>query len=53
MPALADNLGPWAGAKRLRALSAQDLLECRDGSRPGRGALDAVRDLPCDLQYGP
>jgi len=28
------------------------LLDCRDGYRAGRGALDAVRDLTFDRQYG-
>jgi RNA-directed DNA polymerase len=27
-------------------------LDCSDGYRPGRGALDAVRDLTFDRQYG-
>src|SRR5262245_16005323 len=34
------------------ALYEQDFLDCSDGYRPGRGALDAVRALTCDLQYG-
>ena len=41
-----------ACAKLLTAIYEQDFLECSDGSRPGRGALDAVRDLTFDLQYG-
>ena len=53
MPARADTLVQRAGAKRLMAISEQDFREGRDGSRPGRGALDAVRDRPCDRQYGP
>jgi group II intron reverse transcriptase/maturase len=52
MPALADQVVPWACAKRLRAIDEQDFLTGRDGYRPGRGALEAVRDLTCDLQYG-
>ena len=52
IPALEDTLVQRACAKLLTAISAQDFLECRDGSRPGRGALDAVRDLPCDRPYG-
>ena len=52
LPALADQLVQLACAKLLMAIYEQD---CRDGSygyRPGRGALEAVRDLPFDLQYG-
>jgi RNA-directed DNA polymerase len=45
-------LVPLACAKLLTAIYAQDVLECRYGYRPGRGALEAVRDLTCDLQYG-
>src|SRR5712691_10978880 len=52
MPALEDTLGQLAGAKLLTALSAQDFLDGRDGSRAGRGALEAVRDRTCDRQYG-
>jgi group II intron reverse transcriptase/maturase len=52
IPALADKLVPLAGAKLLMAISEQDFLDCRDGYRPGRGAEDAVRDLPFALQYG-
>jgi RNA-directed DNA polymerase len=43
---------PLACAKRLTAIAEQDLLACRDGYRPGRGALDAVRALTFDLPYG-
>jgi retron-type reverse transcriptase len=52
MPALEDKLVQRACAKLLTAIYAQDFLECSDGYRPGRGALDAVRDLTFDLQYG-
>jgi RNA-directed DNA polymerase len=52
IPTLEDNLGQRACAKLLTAISEQDFLECSDGSRPGRGAVDAVRDLTCDWQYG-
>ena len=34
------------------AIYEQDFLDCSYGYRPGRGALDAVRDLTFDLQYG-
>jgi hypothetical protein len=52
MPALEETLGPLACAKRLRARSAPEVLACRDGSRSGRGALDAVRDRTVDRQDG-
>jgi retron-type reverse transcriptase len=52
MPALEDKLVQLACAKLLTAIYAQDFLECRYGYRSGRGALEAVRDLTFDLQYG-
>jgi RNA-directed DNA polymerase len=52
MPALEDKLVQLACAKRLMAIYEQDFLDCSYGYRPGRGALDAVRDLTFDLQYG-
>jgi RNA-directed DNA polymerase len=52
IPALEDKLVPRACAKLLTAISEQDVRECRDGYRPGRGALEAVRDLTFDLQSG-
>jgi hypothetical protein len=52
IPALEDQLVPLACAKLLTAIYAQELLDGRYGYRPGRGALDAVRDLTFDLQYG-
>jgi group II intron reverse transcriptase/maturase len=41
-----------ACAKLLMAIYEQDFLACSYGYRPGRGALEAVRDLTFDLQYG-
>jgi retron-type reverse transcriptase len=41
-----------ACAKLLTAIYEQDFLDCRYGYRSGRGALEAVRDLTFDLQYG-
>ena len=41
-----------ACAKLLAAIYEQDFLDCSYGYRPTRGALDAVRDLTFDLQYG-
>jgi group II intron reverse transcriptase/maturase len=52
IPALEDKLVQLACAKLLTAIYEQDFLECSSGYRPGRGALDAVRDLTFDLQYG-
>jgi len=52
IPALEDKLVQLACAKLLTAIYEQDFLDCRYGYRPGRGALDAVRDLTFDLQYG-
>jgi RNA-directed DNA polymerase len=45
MPALEDTLVQLACAQLLTAIDEQDFLDCRYGYRPGRGALDAVRDL--------
>jgi len=52
IPVLEDKLVQLACAKLLTAIYAQEFLDCRYGYRPGRGALDAVRDLTFDLQYG-
>jgi retron-type reverse transcriptase len=52
IPALEDKLVQLACAKLLTAIYEQDVLDCSYGYRPGRGALDAVRDLTFDLQYG-
>ena len=52
MPALADQRVPRAWATRFTAIDAQACLEGRDGSRPGRGALEAVRALPFALHDG-
>ena len=52
IPALEDKLVQLACAKLLTAIYEQDFLECSYGYRPGRGAVDAVRDLTFDLQYG-
>lgn len=52
IPALEDKLVQLACAKLLTAIYEPDFLDCSYGYRPGRGALDAVRDLTFDLQYG-
>lgn len=52
IPALEDKLVQLACAKLLTAIYEQDFRDCSYGYRPGRGALDAVRDLTFDLQYG-
>ena len=53
IPASEDKLLQTAVAQRLEAISAQDVLPCREGSRRAVGALDAVRDLTRTLQCGP
>lgn len=50
--ALEDKLVQLACARLLSAIYEQDFLDCSYGYRTGRGALDAVRDLTFDLQYG-
>jgi RNA-directed DNA polymerase len=50
IPALEDKLGQLACAKLWMAIYEQDFLDCSYGYRPGRGALDAVRDLTFDRQ---
>ena len=52
IPALEDKLVQLACAKLLTAIYEQDFLDCSYGYRPGRGALDAVRELTFDRQYG-
>ena len=52
IPALEDKLVQLACAKLLTAIYEQDFLDCSYGYRAGRGALEAVRDLTFDLQYG-
>jgi group II intron reverse transcriptase/maturase len=52
IPALEDKLVQCACAKLLGAIYEQDFLACSYGYRPGRAALDAVRELTFDLQYG-
>jgi retron-type reverse transcriptase len=52
IPALEATLVQRACAQLLTAIYEQDFLDCRYGYRPGRGALDAVREFTFDLQYG-
>ena len=52
IPALEDKLVQLACAKLLTAIYEQEFLSCSYGYRPGRSALDGVRDLTFDLQYG-
>jgi RNA-directed DNA polymerase len=52
IPTLEDKLVQLACAKLLVAIYEQDFLACSYGYRPERGALDAVRELTFDLQYG-
>jgi RNA-directed DNA polymerase len=51
-PALEDTRGQLACAKLFTAIYEQDVLECSDGYRVGRGALDAVCDRTFALQDG-
>ena len=46
IPALEDKLVQLACAKLLTAIYEQDFRDWSDGYRPGRGALEAVRDSP-------
>ncbi len=52
IPALEDKLVQLACAKLLAAIYEQAFLDGSYGYRPGRGALDAMRELTFDLQYG-
>jgi RNA-directed DNA polymerase len=52
-PAREDKLVQRACPTLLRASYAPDFLACSAGARPGRGALEAVRDLPFARQDGP
>lgn len=47
-----DQRRQAACASRLTASDAPELLGWRDGSRPGRGAREAVRDRPLDWHDG-
>jgi RNA-directed DNA polymerase len=52
IPVIEDKLLQAAGASILHAIDEQEVLAGRYGYRPERGAGEAVRDLPVDLQYG-
>ncbi len=52
IPALEDKLVQLACTKLLMAIYEQDFMDCSYGYRPERSALDAVKDLTFDLQYG-
>ena len=52
IPALEDKLVQLACAKLVTAIYEADFLSCSYGYRPERSALEAVRDLTFDLQYG-
>jgi hypothetical protein len=53
IPAGDDNVGPLAGATRWMAIAAPAVRAGRDGDRPGRGALAAVRARTGARQDGP
>jgi RNA-directed DNA polymerase len=52
IPVIEDKLLQAACARILTAMYEQEFLACSYGSRPKRGAGEAVRDLTFDLQYG-
>ncbi len=52
IPALEDKRVHMACTKLLTAIYAQDFVDWSYGYRPERSALDAVKDLTFDLQYG-
>ena len=52
IPALEDKLIQMACAKLLSAIYEQEFLSCSYSYRPERSALDGVRDLTFDLEYG-
>jgi RNA-directed DNA polymerase len=52
LPVLAATLLQAACARRLKALDAQECLGGSSEDRPGRGAGEAVRDLPVAWQDG-
>jgi retron-type reverse transcriptase len=51
-PTLAEQRVQLAGATLRPAIYEPDFLAGRYGYRPGRGAVEAGRDLPFDLPYG-
>jgi group II intron reverse transcriptase/maturase len=52
IPVIEDKLVQAGCTKILTAIYEQDFLSMSYGYRPERGALDAVRDLTFDLQFG-
>ena len=52
IPVIEDKLLQAACASLLQAIYEQEVLGCRDGHRPGRGAGEAVRDLTLDQVQG-
>lgn len=52
IPATADKLLQIGVSKILEAIYEADFLDGRYGYRPGRGALDAIRDLSGQLRSG-
>jgi hypothetical protein len=52
MPVIEDKRLQAAGARILNAIYAQEVLGCREGDRPGRGAGEAGRALPVAWPYG-
>ncbi len=52
IPAVEDKLRQVAVTHLLEASYEPDFLRCRDGYRPGVGAVDAVDKLTVKLQFG-
>lgn len=52
IPALEDKRVQLTCAKRLNAIYEAEFFDGRYGSRPGRGALEAVQERTFDLQSG-
>jgi hypothetical protein len=52
MPVLEEKRLQAACARLVQAIDAQEVLACRSGDRPGRGAGEAGRDRTVDRPYG-
>lgn len=52
LPVVEDKLLQRCGSRILEAIFEQDFLPCSYAYRRGRGALQAVRDLTQELQFG-
>lgn len=52
IPATEDKLLQTAVTKILESIYEEDFLDCSYGYRPRRGALDAVKKMTSELQFG-